>query len=574
MAIVSQNPLMAPLAAKPLATPAPAAAAAPVAAAAPAPNQLAPGALAGLSNVAPSTVTPAANQMAAGLSASLPPPVAAPAAAPPPPTNPAPANANSLNAYNQGGNQGQGPSNSGVQGGMTAAQANTQLQGMAAAPQQGQGWGGGYRGPQQNYMQPQPMPVQPAAPAAPQGSVEQQALNGGGIDNKQQISNFLTALGQARAGSNNQFANGGTPAAAAPTQPLVNMPGAQAPQQASTYQQQAPSQSPMVQQQLAQDFPMNGSNQMAPGLSSWLQANQNNPPNQIANQQLAQDFPMNGSNQMAPGLAASVYSPAPAQTSVTPTNQQPATPASQARAFQAANTTPLVSDARAKEAAKAEGFKVGVKAAMNPNGLSVNLPPSMTPASPGTVKGAAFPAASGIGAYAPVPGAGPAFTPVRDPATGQPITPSQAFLTKAPAATPIPYVEPYAQANATPAAAPIASTAPSASSPAVSDEDNKDVVGNAQGSLQDFMGQIGAHNYTYKNPERDGEGTFTSPMAQELERTKLGKQAVVETPNGKAVDYQRLGGVNLAALSVINRQQQRMQAQLDEMRGAARKGRS
>jgi hypothetical protein len=105
-----------------------------------------------------------------------------------------------------------------------------------------------------------------------------------------------------------------------------------------------------------------------------------------------------------------------------------------------------------------------------------------------------------------------------------------------------------------------------------SDENEKNDFGDAKPALLDFMGQIGAHSYRYKDPSRDGEGTYTTPMAQELQKTDLGKQAVVKTPHGLGVDYQRLGGVNLAALSVVHRENQRLQSQIDEMRSSAGKG--
>lgn len=97
-----------------------------------------------------------------------------------------------------------------------------------------------------------------------------------------------------------------------------------------------------------------------------------------------------------------------------------------------------------------------------------------------------------------------------------------------------------------------------------SDETEKENIQPAKADLRDFMQQIGAHNYTYKD-QKHGVGQFTSPMAQELERTKLGKQAVVETPEGKMVDYRRLGGVNLAASSVLYQEQEKMKKQIDEL---------
>jgi hypothetical protein len=107
-------------------------------------------------------------------------------------------------------------------------------------------------------------------------------------------------------------------------------------------------------------------------------------------------------------------------------------------------------------------------------------------------------------------------------------------------------------------------------SPLVSDENLKTNIKSADHSLNDFLNKINAHSYTYKD-QQDGQGTFTSPMAQELEATELGKQAVLNTPRGKMVDYARLGAVNLAATSVVHRENQKLQKQINELRSQVKK---
>lgn len=55
-----------------------------------------------------------------------------------------------------------------------------------------------------------------------------------------------------------------------------------------------------------------------------------------------------------------------------------------------------------------------------------------------------------------------------------------------------------------------------------------------------FIKALGAHDYEYKD-KADGEGDFTGPMAQELEKSKVGKSTVIEGPGGKKmVDTRRL----------------------------------
>lgn len=85
-----------------------------------------------------------------------------------------------------------------------------------------------------------------------------------------------------------------------------------------------------------------------------------------------------------------------------------------------------------------------------------------------------------------------------------------------------------------------------------SDENQKTEITSGDRSVSKFLNSINAWEYEYKHPELDGGGKFVSPMAQELEKTELGKQAVIETPRGKMVNYQRLSGLQLAAIAMLN----------------------
>lgn len=87
---------------------------------------------------------------------------------------------------------------------------------------------------------------------------------------------------------------------------------------------------------------------------------------------------------------------------------------------------------------------------------------------------------------------------------------------------------------------------------AASDERLKTDIKDGEKDVREFLSKIGAHSYRYKD-EKHGKGTFVSPMAQELERTKLGKAMVVETPEGKMVDYGKGFGAILAATAALNR---------------------
>lgn len=86
-----------------------------------------------------------------------------------------------------------------------------------------------------------------------------------------------------------------------------------------------------------------------------------------------------------------------------------------------------------------------------------------------------------------------------------------------------------------------------------SDVNLKENIEPADAEIEEFLSEIGAHSYKYKNPETHGQGRFVSPMAQELEKTELGKSMIEERPDGKYVNYARGFGVMLAAQAMLNR---------------------
>ena len=92
-----------------------------------------------------------------------------------------------------------------------------------------------------------------------------------------------------------------------------------------------------------------------------------------------------------------------------------------------------------------------------------------------------------------------------------------------------------------------------------SDVNSKKNINNAEKELSEFLNALGAYSYEYKD-EKYGDKRYISPMAQELEKSQLGKQAVFKDPESgyKMVDYGqfnhgRLKGVELAALAMINK---------------------
>jgi hypothetical protein len=85
----------------------------------------------------------------------------------------------------------------------------------------------------------------------------------------------------------------------------------------------------------------------------------------------------------------------------------------------------------------------------------------------------------------------------------------------------------------------------------VSDEKAKTNIMPAN-NLNEFLSHLTANSYTYKNKEH-GEGTFFSPMAQDLEKSKLGKTMVETRPDGlKQINYGRGFGIITAAQALMH----------------------
>lgn len=356
--------------------------------------------------------------------------------------------------------------------------------------------------PMQSLLQ---HPLQAGLGAPPQ-SLEQQALGGGGPGNKQQISNFMSALNGVNAGGNNAFM--GAPQGQAPQQapPLVQMPqqpfahpgmlGGQPPMQAGLSnpgmmqpgaalgQMHMPPQSPMQ----AMQHPMGGQTQSPFPMGQ------------------GGGFGLNGAGVAGAGLGGGGGPPGQAHNSFLP--QQGGSGQQQANGF---------------------GLGLAQAGAMAAGGQ----------VAPG--QGNSF----GLGGGQVAGGQ----TPSPFPMGGNSFLPQQASQQQ----------NKFGINGAAAAGAGIAA----------SNERLKENVEDAEPSLQAFLNAIGAHNYEYKDPQ-DGVGTFTSPMAQELEKTKLGKQAVIDTPRGKMVNYARLGGINLAAVSVVHREQAKLAKQVQALRAAVR----
>lgn len=74
----------------------------------------------------------------------------------------------------------------------------------------------------------------------------------------------------------------------------------------------------------------------------------------------------------------------------------------------------------------------------------------------------------------------------------------------------------------------------------------KDISRVSKKDLVEFLSSVKGYKYRYKD-SKWGKGEHFSPMAQDLEKTKIGKSMVIDTPEGKMVDYGKGFGALLAA---------------------------
>lgn len=107
-----------------------------------------------------------------------------------------------------------------------------------------------------------------------------------------------------------------------------------------------------------------------------------------------------------------------------------------------------------------------------------------------------------------------------------------------------------------------------------SDERLKENINPAEDQLTDFMNNLGVYSYEYKpevkNLEGAGHGRYVSPMAQEFEKSEIGRSAVITDPKSgyKKVDYGRLMGVQTAALALLNHKYNKLEKQFKESIGS------
>jgi len=87
---------------------------------------------------------------------------------------------------------------------------------------------------------------------------------------------------------------------------------------------------------------------------------------------------------------------------------------------------------------------------------------------------------------------------------------------------------------------------------ALSDEKKKQKVKSADPEIRKWLDELSAKNYEYKD-KKWGTGKKTGVMAQDLEKSPIGKSMVNDTPDGKVVNFGHGLGAMMASLANINK---------------------
>jgi len=94
---------------------------------------------------------------------------------------------------------------------------------------------------------------------------------------------------------------------------------------------------------------------------------------------------------------------------------------------------------------------------------------------------------------------------------------------------------------------------------AFSDESVKENIKPESGEIEELYKHIRPETYQYKNKEM-GEGKHLSPMAQDLEKSEIGKSMVIDTPEGKVVDYGKAAGAIMSMQKALDNRLKKLEA--------------
>lgn len=108
-------------------------------------------------------------------------------------------------------------------------------------------------------------------------------------------------------------------------------------------------------------------------------------------------------------------------------------------------------------------------------------------------------------------------------------------------------------------AAAIRGIATAAGTMAMSDKRNKEDIKAADSDrLQEMFDKAKPYKYDYKD-DKYGDESYHGLMAQDLEKSAEGKKYVLDTPQGKMVDYGKMGGALAAGISDLNKRLEKLE---------------
>jgi len=93
----------------------------------------------------------------------------------------------------------------------------------------------------------------------------------------------------------------------------------------------------------------------------------------------------------------------------------------------------------------------------------------------------------------------------------------------------------------------------------ISDETKKENVSKEDGEISELYKHIRPETYSYKD-EENGEGKHLSPMAQDLEKSEIGKSMVEDTPHGKVVNMGKGFGAMMSMQKALDTRLKKLEA--------------
>jgi hypothetical protein len=84
--------------------------------------------------------------------------------------------------------------------------------------------------------------------------------------------------------------------------------------------------------------------------------------------------------------------------------------------------------------------------------------------------------------------------------------------------------------------------------------------------IEDFATKLKASSFKYKSPNGESyqDGSVSGIMAQDLEKSKIGKQMVINGPEGKMVDMKKAVPATLAAVSEVMKRIKKLESKKEE----------